>query len=52
MRTANLILHRKVDSKAECICGSKMDYIDGKGHCCKRQMRILAEKFLEDTITS
>ena len=39
MKKARLTLHRKEDSEAKCICGSKMKYVDGSGFVCPVQYR-------------
>lgn len=36
LRTAILILHRKVDREHKCICGSNMKFI-GENYICSRQ---------------
>jgi|TARA_R100000049_G_C1956778_1_gene114084 hypothetical protein len=38
MREADLVLHRKLPSKKECICGSKMSF--AKDFVCNRQYRL------------
>ena len=39
MKKATLLLHRKIDSERNCICGSKMVFIQGKDWCCLKQIQ-------------
>jgi len=38
LRTAILILHRKIDTSKKCICGSDMKFV-GSNFVCMRQYR-------------
>ena len=46
MRKAILTLHRKLDGKRECICGSKLDLIGGDW-VCRRQYKLKEESQIE-----
>ena len=35
-RDAILLLHRKIDGQSKCVCGSKMEFIDGEFVCLKQ----------------